>query len=263
MKVGIVVALQTEAETLLPRVGQRCGTTVAIGASLLLRCCGMGPERATDAARTLLAEGATALLSYGTAGALSPQLVPGALLLPERIAYRGTVYAVDASWRQRIAAQLSPLSSSHSAPHCAPVAGLLLSLAQPLTTVADKAEAFRTTGAVAVDMESGAVLAVAAQAGVPAMALRSVIDDAATALPPAAVAGVDLYGRPRLGAMLAALLRRPGDVVGCMRLGGDLRRARRSLEQVWAQLGPEGLTAGLKSGIKSGLKTKQTAGAAA
>lgn len=174
-----MVALQTEADTVLPRAAQGCGATVAIGASLLLRCCGMGPERAADAARTLLAEGATALLSYGTAGALAPELAPGTLLLPERIAYHGTVRAVDASWRQRIAARLSP----------APVAGLLLTQSRPLVTVADKADAFRATGAAAVDMESGAVLEVADAAGVPGLVLRAVIDGAATALPRAAVAG--------------------------------------------------------------------------
>ncbi len=229
----MVVALQTEAETVLPHAAPGRGATVAIGASLLLRCCGMGPERAADAARALLAEGATALLSYGTAGALAPGLAPGALLLPERIAYHGTVRAVDASWRQRIAARLSP----------APVAGLLLTQSRPLVTVADKVEAFRATGAAAVDMESGAVLEVADAAGVPGLALRAVIDGAATALPRAAVAGVDAYGRPRFGAMLAALMRRPRDGVDCVRLGGDLRRARQSLARAWAQLGPEGLAA--------------------
>ena len=229
----MVVALQSEARTLLPQADLLRGATLAVGASLALRLCGMGPERAAEAARALLADGATALVSYGLAGALAPELAPGTLLLPERVVFRGGDRVVDLPWRRRIEQRLSPR----------PAAGLLLTLPQPLATAADKARAYRETGVAAVDMESGAVLDVAAAAGVPALVLRAVVDGAATSLPRAAVAGVDAYGRPRAAALLGALLRRPWECVDLLRLSGDLRLALHSLKRAWSQLGPEGLAA--------------------
>ena len=229
----MVVALQNEARTLLPRGDLLRSATVAIGTSLALRLCGMGPEKAAEAARALLADGATALVSYGLAGALAPELAPGTLLLPERVAFRGEDRVVDLSWRQRIEQRLSPRPSG----------GLLLTLPQPLTTAADKARVHRETGADAVDMESGAVLEVAAAAGVPGLVLRAVVDGAATSLPQAAVAGVDAYGQPRAAPLLRALLRRPREIADLLRLGGDLRLALNSLKRAWSQLGAEGLAA--------------------
>src|SRR5262252_8879205 len=46
---------------------------------------GPGPERAASAATAALASGASALLSFGLAGALRAGLEPGAVLLPRRV----------------------------------------------------------------------------------------------------------------------------------------------------------------------------------
>lgn len=233
MKVGVVVALVDEARVLLPHGNLPYRTTIPLSTSLALRICGMGPESAAAAARALLAEKATSLVSYGLAGALAPGLVPGALVLPEQVAFLGSHRLVDLSWRQRIAQRL--------APHLNPDASLLLTLKEPVVTATAKARMHHATGAAAVDMESGAVLSVAAEAGVPSLVLRAVVDAAETTLPQAALAGLGGGGQPRAAAVVLALLQRPWELAALIRLSGNLRAALQSLRRTWLQLGPEGL----------------------
>ena len=66
--------------------------------------------------------------------------------------------------------------------------GNLLSSSQPIETPADKATAFRNTGAAAVDMESTTVAEIAARHHLPIIAVRVIVDAAADRLPPAVVA---------------------------------------------------------------------------
>ncbi|MDE2088728.1 MAG: hypothetical protein KGJ12_01765 [Gammaproteobacteria bacterium] len=233
MIIGVVVALEEEARALLPRGDLHHEATHYITSSVGMRLCGMGPEKAAQAARALLAEGATALVSYGVAGALAPGLAPGALLLPERVAFLGSCRGVDVSWRERVQQRLAPEVN---------LAGdLLLTLKEPAATVLDKARLRRETGAVAVDMESGAVLAAAAAAGVPGLVLRAIVDSAETSLPRAALGGLDGQGRPRVAAVIQALLRRPWELAAVLRLSVNLRAAVHSLRRAWLRLGPEGL----------------------
>ena len=233
MKVGVVVALEDEARALLPRGDLPHRTTIPIGASLALRICGMGPERAAEAARALLAEGASSLVSCGLAGALAPGLAPGTLLLPEQVSFLGSQRVVDLSWRRRIAQRLTPDSG--------PAACLLLTLKEPVATALAKARMHRETGAAAVDMESGAVLGVAAEAGVPGLVLRAVVDAAETSLPQAAMAGLGEREQPAGAAVALSLLRRPWELAALMRLSSNLRAATQCLRRTWLQLGPEGL----------------------
>jgi adenosylhomocysteine nucleosidase len=93
----------------------------------------------------------------------------------------------------------------------------------PVTSPAQKARLFRTTGAVAVDMESEAVAEVAREAGVRFAVVRAIVDPAHRSLPRAIRAdGVDWL----------ALLAQPGDWMKLMALARDWRRARRALRDV-------------------------------
>lgn len=88
-----------------------------------------------------------------------------------------------------------------------------------------KAELHRRTGAAAVDLESGAVAAVAQRLGRPFLALRAVADPAGFALPPAALVGIDSAGRTALLPVLLSILRRPGQLADLVRLAHHSRRA--------------------------------------
>lgn len=178
---GIVVGLRAEARLL-----RGCP---------LVACAGAEPE---NAARALVAAGATRLLSFGLAGGLDPALAPGALVLASEIVTAGGRWPTDPAW----AADFPPLLRAP-----------LLGATAPLLDHAAKAAAFHDTGAVAVDLESGAVARVAAAMGVPLLALRAVADPAGQTVPAAVLRVVNPQGHIRLRAALVALAQHPWAMV--------------------------------------------------
>ena len=87
-------------------------------------------------------------------------------------------------------------------------------------------------------MESHVVAAVAAAAGVPFIAVRAIADPAARALPRAALAAAGPDGTLQLGALVAALLARPGEIGDMVGLARASRKAMRALRGVAALGGP-------------------------
>jgi adenosylhomocysteine nucleosidase len=173
----------------------------------------------------LIADGASALVSFGICAGLDPALAPGALLLPQAVRDEsGARLAVDAAWRGRVAAALSVLG-------IAVAAGDLLGADAIVATPARKAALFGAGGAFAADLESHLVARAAAQAKLPFLALRAVADPASRALPPAALIELDPQGRPALGAVLGSLARRPGQLPALLRVAGDTRRALAALRR--------------------------------
>jgi hypothetical protein len=103
--------------------------------------------------------------------------------------------------------------------------GRLLGADAVAATPERKRELAAATGALAIDTESHHVAAVAARAGLPFMAVRVVIDAADDAVPVAALAAYGSDGEIRPLALTLALLGRPGDLPGLLRLGARSRRA--------------------------------------
>lgn len=220
--IAIVVALATERACLAKATGDDCAAT------LLLEQSGPGPVNAAGAARAAAGSGAAALLSFGLAGGLDPGLEPGTVVIPKRIILAtGDTLETDSAWRHRIAAALGPGLASDQ--------GALLSVDAPLDTPARKAAAAETTGAVAVDMESGAIAAVAAAAGLPTVAVRVVADGAADSLPPGVERWIDDSGRRRAAPIASAALR-PSQWSVLARLARRHRVAQRALTRVARQL---------------------------
>jgi adenosylhomocysteine nucleosidase len=229
---GIVAALTAEARTLGPlRPGQpgAAGSmaihTLADGN--LLAISGMGPEAARRASVALVAAGAHGLLSFGLAGALDPGLGAGSVLLPEAVTdAAGTQHPTDAPWRARLASRAGTGAGRQ------PRGGSLLSVAQPLTQPAAKSQAWVRTGAVAVDMESVAIAAVALAAGLKFAVARVVIDTAADAVPGSVTRATDARGEVAYRRLAAGLLRRPVELFALLRLARRYRVALRSLREL-------------------------------
>jgi adenosylhomocysteine nucleosidase len=221
---GIVVALEKEAACL---AGRRLPTervmTLDDGCRILL--CGDGPERAGNAAIELMNGGAQLLLCIGTAGALSPDLAPGDLVVPEKVIRNGHAYPNDPAWRSLV------LSGVSNAPG-AVSGGNLLTVDRAIARREDKAAAYRDSGAVAVDMESASVLECAAARGIRALALRVVLDGANTEVPDLILHNCDHFGRPRLAAMCAALLGNVRQIVPFLRIVQGFASATRTLRWV-------------------------------
>ncbi|CAA7620137.1 nucleoside phosphorylase [Magnetospirillum sp. SS-4] len=213
MRIGIVVGMKSEAALLPP------GSRVA--------CAGGIPARAEALARRMADEGAEALASIGIAGGLDPSLSPGAVIVAAGVETADAVFETDAAWTGRLLALLP--QARHGL-----VAGADTVAASP----ADKAALFGRRGALAVDMESGAVAKVAAERRLPFAVIRSVADPYDRSLPPSAMAGLDEDGSTRLLAVMAGLLRRPGDLGGLIRVGLDSGKALSALRDALKIVGP-------------------------
>jgi len=163
-----------------------------------------------------------AVLSFGIAGGLDPAMRPGALIVARHV-------LAEASWPTH-AGWAAALTASTGA-RFADIAGADAVVASP----AEKAALYARTGAAAVDMESAVVARFCAPRGIPFAVLRAVADTAGEALPAAAAHGLDAAGNPAPLRVMAALLRRPQDLPGLIRLALRSSTALRALRSVAAE----------------------------
>jgi adenosylhomocysteine nucleosidase len=177
------------------------GAVTRVDDGLLLCVCGAGATRAESAAQCLVANGASALLSWGVCGALVTGLEAGTLLVPGAIIDSdGTALPVSSAWRDRL--------NNVSSLDVRPIAETRSLLATP----AQKHALARSRHAIAADMESAAVAKLARQARVPFLAVRAVADDCAMSVPAWLTSCMDARGRIELGTFRGLLLRNPRDV---------------------------------------------------
>lgn len=236
-RLGMVVALPAEARAVLGRQRwQPCGEMAvcrslqAGGREILWVRSGLGSERALRAASWLLAEGVDALGILGVSGGLSPDLVPGQLVLADSVADAdGKCWPVPADFGERLRELLT--RAGHAVRY-----GSVLTSPAPLLTATEKAAWFQRSGALAVDMESAAVACAANRAGRPFFALRAICDSASRRVPAELSQWVDGQGRPRLPTLLKDLIRRPALIADLWRMQGDFACALRALEQGWHAL---------------------------
>jgi adenosylhomocysteine nucleosidase len=167
---------------------------VRLDGTTLLKVAGIGAKRALAASELLIAEGAAALLSWGSGGALHPKLSPGNLILPKSvIASQKDVFPTDADWHNRLVARLKNRLENRLEIHSEPLAQSPSLLASPV----EKSNFSNQNDAIAVDMESGSVAEIASRANLPFMAIRAIADTADMAIPASALNAIDEYGRLR------------------------------------------------------------------
>ena len=231
---GIVAALPAEARALHIR-RPVFGEVLAPAPGVLLCVSGVGAEHAARAADRLLAAGAGALLSWGSAGALAPDLRPGDLLLPDRVRGAEEVFDVDPQWRRALWRALDRASDPLGGD---PLGGTLMQSAQVLADAAAKRELGMRYGAQAVDMESATLAAAARGAGARFLVVRAVADPAAWTLPAAVAGAVDARGRVRAARVLRGVVFRPRQWAALLRLGRAFAAARATLARVTAIAGP-------------------------
>jgi adenosylhomocysteine nucleosidase len=221
--VGVVAALEAEARTLGPAVLRRDGLS-SLGDGALLAVSGVGGALAGIAARHLVEAGAAALMSFGLAGGLDPALSSGTVVLASDVISRdGARFLTSASWREQLRGAIAKQRPV--------VTGTLLTSVAAIGAVAEKAAAFRETGAVAVDMESLSVAEVAAAHTLPFIAVRVIVDTAADVLPRAVMAA-SREGQVNIRRLIGGLAAAPLDLVALIRLAKAYRVATRSLAAV-------------------------------
>ena len=224
-RLGVVAALKAEARAFHPSVTEpRHEAYSALQDGSLLVVSGIGFAAASAAARALAMAPVSALMTFGLAGGLDPTLEAGTVVLPDQvISSSGAHFATCRSWCARLAAEVGSTRWA--------VGGKLLSSALPLDSPSKKKAAFEEAGAVAVDMESAAVAAIAAAHQLPFVALRVIVDTASDGLPRSVVLASQA-GKLRIGRLLAGLS--PGEIAALVGLARRYRVAIRSLRAVAA-----------------------------
>jgi hopanoid-associated phosphorylase len=178
-------------------------------------------ERALNAA---VARGCAGIVSFGTAGGLAPDLAPGTLIVADAVAGPFGRLETDRPWADRLAAALAtgPLAARWRR-------GLVAAVKAPLVSAEDKRALHRSTGALAVDMESHIAGAIAAAHGLPFAVCRAIVDPAWRTLPSAATAGLRDDGTTALVPILRELLRQPSQIGPLIQVAVDARAARGAL----------------------------------
>jgi adenosylhomocysteine nucleosidase len=200
---GIITGLTAEARLACPLGTARAG--------------GGTPAGAAQAAETLIAEGATALISFGLAGGLNPLLAPGTLIIPSDC----EGHSADPALTKTLGGPVHTLYS-----------GTTLAV-----TAAEKAALWRSTGADAIDLESGMVAKMAAARRIPFAILRAICDPADSTLPPAALIALNAAGAIALARVAASVVRHPGQLPALLRLAGHAAAARAALARRVRQIG--------------------------
>ena len=211
MGLGIVTGLTAEAKIAAP-----LGRVLAGGGSA---------EGAARAAAQLADEGATMLLSFGLAGGLCAAMVPGTIVIPENVITKDRQFAASLAVSAWLGGVTAPSLFASDA---------------VVAKAADKNALWHSIGAVAVDMESGAVAAVAQARGLGFAVLRAVCDTAGTDLPPAALVALNARGAIGFGRVAASVLRAPCQIPALLRLASQAAIARAALVRRVAVLSAQG-----------------------
>lgn len=219
MRVGVVTGLQAEAAIVRSLVAP--GDVAVSGGRF---------SRAVFVTEALLAGGCNGLVSFGIAGGLAPDAPAGTLVLADRVVDGARGYSCDSGWVRRVVGALGRAGLAVSG-------GIVAASSTVVATPTAKAKLRGASGAVAVDMESGVVAAVAMRAGLPFLVLRAIADPAKRVLPHAVTVGLREDGSSDPLAVLAALARAPGQLPGVIAVARDTAHALAALRRASVCLG--------------------------
>ena len=239
-RLGIVTGLAAEARA----IGFASRLNIGLSAA--------NSARAADAARKLVADGATVIASVGLAAGLDAHHSPGTITIADRvIAWTG---ALPTPGRRALAERDPHAAGSDTTTHLsdefsgfsvAPrlttalaeclgdeaMVTTLVGLNEAVTSPAVKRALMDQTGATAADMETHIVAQVAEEAGVLWFAVRIVADPSNRRVPPAALAALGVEGDVSVSRVLRALARSPGDLPDLLSLALDTAQAMRQLKR--------------------------------
>jgi hopanoid-associated phosphorylase len=141
------------------------------------------------------------VISIGLAGALSPRMQVGEVVIADQVITGLEQWDCHAGWGERLK---SHLPYAHR--------GTLFGSDVIIENSETKSGLHKTSGALAVDMESQVAARFAASRNLPLAGLRVISDDAGHVLPPAALVAMKPDGRLALGRVLLSLLKKPAQI---------------------------------------------------
>jgi|TARA_B100000315_G_C14582523_1_gene591263 adenosylhomocysteine nucleosidase len=214
-RIGFITGIQKEAAILRKNSGIQKSD---------VKCAGANSDRANELASDLAQDGCDALISFGVAGALDPTLRPGDLIIPDQvISTNGDSF--ETSKDQLI---------SHLGSRFIFKRGSLLGSDNLIASVTEKQALHKSTGSIAVDMESIGVAQAARGHGLPFLVIRAISDAADQDLPAASYQAVDDQGNIRIGSILLELVKNPSGLPDLIKMSGDSGKAFDTLRRVAA-----------------------------
>ena len=154
------------------------------------------------------------IISIGIAGALAPTLCVGDCVIASEVVAPGERVSADEYWTAKLLDRIAGAA-------CGVIAGSN----RVANTKEAKAQLYRETGALAVDMESHIAARAARDHGIAFAALRVISDDAENGLPPAALVAMKPDGSIAIGKVMASLLMRPQQIPDLIRTARDSEAA--------------------------------------
>jgi adenosylhomocysteine nucleosidase len=208
-------------------VGLTFEAKIAAGPGVLAIC--RGPmTHVTELLQAAVRAGCRSIISFGVAGGLAPDLLPGHCVVASGVIDRATRRDADPLWSGNLLAALPDARSG-------PIVGVNDVVADPN----HKKELHALTGAIAVDMESHIVARLAALHGLSFAAVRVIVDPAHRFVPSMAVLAAASDGNTDYSAMLYELWEQPSQILPLLRLASDIYAARTALWRLRRVLGPQ------------------------
>ncbi|MCK5872442.1 MAG: phosphorylase [Methylococcales bacterium] len=222
MLIGIIVALPEELSTLTAQKLVR-GQSLFIQDDLVIIYSGTGRDNAIKAVNKLIAKGVKGLISWGCAGALVPNLASGTLLFPEKIiTATGEILNVSENWLTYVKKNLPIVHRSV----------ILVESLHLIESPEAKHQLHEKTQAVAVDMESAAIVQAAQTAGLDSLVIRTISDSVNIQLPSIISKSMNINGEVERDKLLRLLLTHPQQLPALIKVGFHFQAAKNKLKAV-------------------------------
>lgn len=192
-----------------------------------IACAGAKSENAYALASNLAEAGCEVLISFGVAGALDPRLKAGDVILPRSVINEaGRVFETDPDHHQKLMSHLSQRLNVSD--------GSSYGSDNIISEASEKQRLNRSSGAVAVDIESLGIAKAAQKLDCPFLIVRAILDTADQNLPATSLGAIDDDGNIKISRILNGLARNPAELPGLLRLAGNSHKAFASLSRVAA-----------------------------
>jgi adenosylhomocysteine nucleosidase len=173
---------------------------IAAGRGTRVICSGDGRMLSTTLTFAI-AEDYRGIVSFGVAGGLAPHLHTGTCVVGSMIISGTTRFMTDNSWSRNL---LQAIPDA--------VYGPILGVSAPVARPEAKRALHRSTGALAVDMESHVVARIAAARALPMTAVRVITDSAKRELPPVALTAMRANGTIDIAAVIRSMMKAPSEL---------------------------------------------------
>ncbi len=219
-RVGILAAMPQELQCLTKiRLGQGEYTSLTDNTNVCLS--GIGRASARNAAEKLFKEDIDILISWGTAAALTDDIAPGTLAIPDKVITSDQQQIeTDRTLNEMIKRRLPPEIALSTAPLC--------ESKDIVSTTGDKIALGKRTHAKTVDMESGEIARLACEQDIRFITVRDISDAADLTIPQTIQRSMDA-DKLHISQLLLRLAVTPSDWIPILRLARSFNKAKRAL----------------------------------